>query len=202
MHPLWIKPLAYAAIALLTTCPAQGEATLPAPRAPAAAFTPNYASGLRYHATWPAFPLTVAFVHDSNYRFTREQWARRGFDSWLTATQGLTRYQVIADVAAAQVTVRFDPATNDGYTYTSFRDGQITRASVRIGVRRGRANDIACIAAHEFAHSLGVDAHSPDPHDVMYPIHYMGRAWRITLRDYNTLAVLYSGQTSGSPPLG
>ena len=192
--------------ALFLAWPARDAAPLPnmpeaatgsRPRSPA-----DYAGNLRNRAVWPAFPLTVAFIRDANYRPAREQWARRGFDAWFAATNGLTGYVVAADPAQARILVRFDPNSNNGNTTTSFRNDLLEKANIRVGVKRGQAGDIACIAAHEFGHALGIDGHSSDPNDVMYPDHRMGRAWRITPRDRGTLATLYPAlQTaSGSAP--
>lgn len=191
MYPRSIIRFAGAATVLLMNLSIIGATTPPVKRAPAAVLPVNYASHLRNRAVWPAFPVAVAFAHDANYSPAREQWARRGFDAWLNATRGMTRYIVVDDPARASITARFDPSTNDGYTNTLFRDGKLETAKVRIGVRRGNASNIACIAAHEFGHALGLDGHSSDPRDVMYPVHQMGHAWRITVRDQNTLATLY-----------
>lgn len=188
--------------ALFLACPTFGAA--PHPDMPEVALrsrlhaAADYAGNLRHRAIWPAFPLTIAFARDANYRPAREMWARRGFDAWFAATQGLTTYVVTADPAQARILARFDPDTNNGYTTTSFRNDLLEKATIRIGVKRGQASDIACIAAHEFGHALGIDGHSSDPNDVMYPDHRMGHAWRITPRDRSTLAMLYPALQTAS----
>ena len=53
------------------------------------------------------------------------------------------------------------------------------------------AGDIACIAAHEFGHALGLDGHSDRSADLMYPVHRMGSRLLITARDLRTLATVY-----------
>jgi hypothetical protein len=95
----------------------------------------------------------------------------------MKATNGYVSYRVTDKPDEAQVTVRFDPATNDGYTTTHFRNSYIVSADVAVGVKRGSSPDIACIAAHEFGHALGLDGHSDVRSDLMYPIHQECTLW-------------------------
>lgn len=151
----------------------------------------NYASRIRNRIAWESFPVEVCFVRDANYSEAKQKRALLGLARWVSASGGVIRYHVSAKPAEAQIAVRFDPSNNDGYTTTSFTDGQITSASVRIGVKRGAGRDMEAIAAHEFGHALGLDGHSDVKSDLMFPVHHMGTPYRITARDLNTLATLY-----------
>ena len=152
----------------------------------------NYAARLKnFPLAWAQFPVRVYFERDARYSARREQWARSGFDQWVTATNGFVRYQVCDSPEQAQIVVSFDLTSNNGYTRTRFNGTDLESADISIGAKRGAGSDIACIAAHEFGHSLGIDGHSENRRDLMYPTHQMGSAWRITARDLNTLSALY-----------
>jgi predicted Zn-dependent protease len=175
-----------AASLLLSACDAHLPAKAAAARTPRSNPGADYSAQIKVRATWSGFPLLVYFTRDSAYSEAREQYARAGFSKWTAATHGFVVYSVVDRADAANIVVRFDPETNDGYTTTHFTDSRIGSAVVRIGVRKGRAYDIKCIAAHEFGHALGLDGHSGQKSDVMYPVHTMGSAWSITRRDLNT----------------
>jgi hypothetical protein len=93
----------------------------------------------------------------------------------------------------ADIFVRFDPDLNGGLTKTHFRKGRLFRADMTVGVAEDLDGDIECTAAHEFGHALGIDGHSDERGDLMFPVHVMGRGFRISERDVNTLATSYPG---------
>lgn len=145
---------------------------------------------IRLHS-WPRFPLHVYFVPDDNYTEKREEWACRGFDRWVTATDGFVDYDVCDTREKAQILVRFAPRTSNGVTEQQFRGKTMHAASITIGVREGAGKDMEAVAAHEFGHALGIGGHSEEERDLMYPVHYAGRPCHITERDLNTLAAAY-----------
>lgn len=153
--------------------------------------SPDYTKRLSQRAVWKQFPVRVYFRQDDNYLESREAAAKEGFDRWNEATDDEVRYEVTDDPDRAQVVVRFDPKTGNGLTMTRYRGHTLMKAEISIGVEHGSASDMACIAAHEFGHALGISGHSDDRHDLMYPVHIEGTAWRITERDKNTLYALY-----------
>lgn len=184
-------PERFASLQLVVAAPPRPECALPASRALAG---PQYGQALRRRIAWPSFPVRVGFVRDAAYSVRREAAARRGLERWREASGGALTFEVAEDVDEADVRVRFDATSNDGQTSTHYRGSRITGAEVRVGVERDWSSDIACIAAHEFGHALGIDGHSDDPRDLMYPTHTMGRRWSVTERDWNTLAALYPAQ--------
>ncbi len=151
----------------------------------------DYYDLLNNHITWTKLPVTVSFVHDEEYSEARKRAACAGMDRWQEATGGFVEYKIVDNPNRAQITVRFDPTSDDGHTTTSFTRARIVHARILMGVASSSLRDLQCTAAHEFGHALGLSGHSSSSQDLMYPAHIMGRSWRITRRDLNTLATLY-----------
>lgn len=152
---------------------------------------PNYLGKLGHRLAWRTFPVTVYFLRDKHYSQSREQFARHGFNRWVIATDGIIDFVVTDEPDEADLTVKFEPKTDNGYTLTRFLDGRISRADIIIGVRRGTQPDVEAVAAHEFGHAMGIDGHSDNKRDLMFPVHWSGAPARITDRDLNTLAARY-----------
>ncbi|MDQ2732333.1 MAG: matrixin family metalloprotease, partial [Armatimonadota bacterium] len=162
-------------------------------------FVPNYVRELKSLTRWAHFPLEVFFVRDGEYSIERQRATTAGFSRWVEATGSVISYRVVNDPAAANVTVRFDPTKCDGITYTESVGLQIDKADINLGIALPGDNaqrmpllDLACVAAHEFGHTLGLNGHSSDPADVMFFQHTVGQPWILTRRDLNTLRIDYA----------
>ncbi|GAC1435482.1 MAG: hypothetical protein NVSMB6_32200 [Burkholderiaceae bacterium] len=162
-----------------------------------AAIANDYSARLKVQGIWDTFPLRVYFVRDAQYSLKREQEARTGFSRWSEATDNYISFTVVDKAQDGQMLVRFNPASDDGFTTSRFRStsqprsSRIVQANITIGVKRSWPHDVECIAAHEFGHALGINGHSDNPRDLMFPVHTMGTPWSITRRDLNTLAAIY-----------
>lgn len=162
----------------------------------------NYADHLSGHLhRWTHFPLTVAFVRDANFSASLEQSAIAGLNDWVSATESRVTYRLVNDPASADITVQFTPERDYGVTDTAFHNDILSHASVSVGIAptdgiRPSADDVKALSAHEFGHALGIDGHSTDPGDLMYPS--VDGSTKVSPRDENTLAVDYhfSGTTS------
>ena len=154
-------------------------------------FTPNYVLKLSHFLTWGSVPVRVFFVQDANYSSPRHALAIAGFDTWVTATGSTINYTEVSVRANADITVAFDPTTQNGLTQLSFNGLSMSLAEISIGVKNQADIDLQCIAAHEFGHSLGIDGHSDISGDLMYPIHFAGLACPISTRDLNTMKTGY-----------
>ncbi len=154
-------------------------------------FTPNYAHKLSHLLNWSSFPITVYFAPDANYSAHRHDIAVAGFLEWTSATGGALSFVEVADVTRAVVTVHFDPSTQNGLTYLHYSDLTITSADINLGIKNQLDEDLQIVAAHEFGHTLGIDGHSDDPADLMYPVHYLGTPESITAKDLNTIKTAY-----------
>jgi len=93
---------------------------------------------------------------------------------------------------AANVTVSFNPSTPNGQTIMRFSGSTMTDADMSLGVQDQADADLECLSAHEFGHALGLDGHSPNRVDLMYPIHYIGTSQPITADDLNTMKTCYA----------
>lgn len=154
-------------------------------------FLPNYARQVRHLLTWPAFPVRVHFVPDAHLTAARQTQTLAGFDQWVTATDGVLRYQINASGAEADIVVRFNPTTANGLARITYGGLTLRRVEIEIGVRNLAPEDIQCIAAHEFGHALGIDGHSDDPDDLMYAVHFVGTPCPVSQADLNTLKTGY-----------
>lgn len=154
-------------------------------------FTPNYARNVDNLLEWPSFPVTIFFVRDASYSQSRQNIAQAGFDQWVDATGGALSYQIVSSTADADITVKFDPSTANGLTELHFSGLQMRSADMEIGVQNLAASDIQCVAAHEFGHALGINGHSDDADDLMYPVHVVGDTCVVTTRDLNTMKTAY-----------
>jgi predicted Zn-dependent protease len=71
-------------------------------------------------------------------------------------------------------------------------------AEIIIGVGSEAPSDIGCNAAHEFGHALGLDTHSDERSDIMYPVHELQSVWGITHHDLEMLAALYKAASAAA----
>lgn len=154
-------------------------------------FTPNYVMSFSVFPTWSTFPVHVYFIQDSNFTAHRQIVAQNGFDLWNTATSGKINYVVVNNQSAADITVQFDPTTQDGLTQVSYNSLSMSTTPMTLGVKNQLDSDLKAIAAHEFAHALGEIGHSPNPGDLMYSIHFIGTSAQITTNDLNTMETGY-----------
>ena len=161
-------PVLLAPPRLTTSAPAQ---TNPRPS--------NYAHGpeMRRLLHWPRFPLRVCFMPGELATPTREAATRAGFDEWGSATHQFVRYVVVSDPAQADVLVAFLPESsvpgkgratgNTGFTFSGL---VLKKARIRLATGGAAPADLQATAAHEFGHALGIDGHSDDPADLMFPV--------------------------------
>lgn len=174
-----------------------------------AAYAPAYVERLSGLRRWRSFPVRVRFATATAYRDSfgnaapLEERLRDGFDRWREATGGAVTWTETADPADADITVsvRMLGARRADRVLASTTvrwNGPETRLRAAEMVVYGwdgmSAGDVAALSAtgtHEFGHALGLDGHSDDPADVMYPSG--NGSGRITARDLNTLRSGYCG---------
>jgi hypothetical protein len=190
-----------------------GLVTVPRPaqaQAVADLFTPNYAHARTIDRLlhWPRLPVRVfVATHDSDEEQNGRD-ALAGFDSWVHATGGIVRYQVVNAPDKADITVRFTPAATVpgangavGLTDIRYLGATLRHADMRLATGDTLPDELRSVAAHEFGHALGIQGHSDDAADLMFPAapryysadneHLPSPVRPVTQRDLNTMKLCY-----------
>ena len=151
---------------------------------------------------WDKQEVTVHVTASPNDNKTPEQVAAlsaQGIKLWNDRIGKIITLKM-TDSADADVTVKFVqagtlPGGAVGQTDVVFNpeDAQIARAAVQINERIGKAQFVQVIA-HEMGHALGIQGHSTDKRDLMYP--YAHLPVEVTDRDLNTLTSGYVASAS------
>ena len=165
---------------------------------------------------WEQFPIRVYFQTGSAFTDERKKSALAGFAQWVLATGGVVRYEEVALPAKADLVVKFDPDTwvphetgTAGSTALYFSGLRLRKAEMELATGRATPYQLQTTAAHEFGHALGIDGHSNDPDDLMYPVAirtyspaslaFPEPPRSITARDLNTLKTAYGSLFAPKP---
>ena len=160
---------------------------------------------------WPHFPLHIYFSPGRAASPERRKQVLAGFDEWVQATQGTVCYQIVGSEAAADLTVTISSQINLpkaaralGQTVLIYNGTVLTKAIIQLVERDDDPAQFQEICAHEFGHALGIDGHSDDQDDMMFPVlshslfqvgnpelDWLCTPGSVTTRDVNTLQAAY-----------
>ncbi len=126
---------------------------------------------------WTQFPVRVYVEARDGARDQRALIVLAGLDEWVDASHEKVCYIRTTDPKAADITVqfvagRFLSADTHviGETELHWSGTTLKKASIRLAEGAGTMEDLQATAAHEFGHALGIQQHSSDPGDLMFPV--------------------------------
>ena len=206
---------------LLALCAVGAVSMAAAPDVPATPPSPSYADvpEMRALLHWEHFPLHIFFPAGRLASPERKGLVLAGFDEWVRATHGIVCYQVVLTGSQADLSITFTPhlpaagSSHVGGQTTLTRTGTVLKkAAMEIAERDEDRAGFQAVCAHEFGHALGIDGHSDDPDDIMFPVMSFSRplvrndeidppdpARSVTRRDLGTLQAAYP-DTVFAPP--
>lgn len=177
------------------------------PLTPALAQTYAHSPMMRRLLHWKHLPVPVFIATHSPAQQTEARIARAGFDEWSQAA-GVALFKMVDHAPQAGIVVRFTNAPDlaglpgvVGQTNIAARGRELRKADIWIATGNLDPGALQSVAAHEFGHALGIDGHSDNPADLMYPseTQYLSPdgdntptpVRRVTQRDLNTLRLCY-----------
>lgn len=177
-----------------------GAGTLaPASATPTAPFLPSYVTSLTKPQHWAKKELAIWVEQGAETRPVETLWTQtlEGGKLWSDRLPDVVAFKRAKKAADAQIIVRFVPPTDPnvtgdrlGQTQVKFYEEDKELISAEIFIETGVPDHtLRSVIAHEIGHAMGVNGHSPDTNDLMYPIAY-GPA-DVTLSDANAVAKIY-----------
>ena len=175
---------------------------------------PDYLSGLTFAKGWSkaAMPLKVYIRQNVQLpgfypAFTAS--VRDALDQWCNATSKAVSYQFVNSAESADFICDYTDHRElvsanhelgiDGITEMLVKqDSSPGRANIVILVKDGpgaptfRKRELVTLCClHEVGHALGMHGHSPNSHDVMFPAASLTGAAKLSMRDKNTIKLIY-----------
>lgn len=166
------------------------------PAASSAFAAPNYVESASTLRHWEKQTVRVR-IDGTDLARTPEQTTeliRRGMTLWNERLDGTVRLEMTdspaADIAITFVTPHTLPGKAIGRTDVTFRLSDQVLLRAQMSIDKGLGDEqMLQVVAHEMGHALGIQGHSPDKNDLMYP--YAHTPAVITARDLNTMFVSY-----------
>ncbi len=149
------------------------------------------------------FPLEVYIENNPELPGYYYKEVKKAFEQWQKATKNYiafvyTDFEHDADIRCTFLK-NFDKEINNkgmviGHSSFEITDGIIQYSEIEFAVYRFKnqyfkSKEIYRTALHEIGHSLGIQGHSINPDDIMYP---SVKRNKLSLGDINTLRLLYS----------
>lgn len=150
-------------------------------------FVPNYLGELSATRQWGTQTLTISVptALRSTFEASQAAWAAQYGTLLVLSPTASTPADIQVD------TVPAGSLWGDvvGLTTVTYQGSRIISATIHLDASLS-GESVKQVLAHELGHALGVDGHSADPSDLMYPRSHL--PFRITPRDRNTLLSIYA----------
>ncbi|MES2463406.1 MAG: matrixin family metalloprotease [Armatimonadota bacterium] len=183
-----------------TPTPTPPPAAVPSPPSPPdGPLVPNYNAELTMARQWNKSAVTVAVLSppagSAAGGADTAALVRQAVDLWNSKVSQEVRLQMVNENAAADVTIRWTPfsdlpADAVGLTEVTYRSSDNILSSARVRIQESLPESYQVqVIAHELGHCLGIDGHSQDHDDLMYPSAHLPAA--VTVRDQNTVLNAY-----------
>lgn len=146
-------------------------------------FVPNYVSSLAGLRHWNHLPVTVAFNYPAGWGtlysgidvLAANEWNQPGKQALISVVGASDHHDVTVSFVEKSALAGYGPDIQ-GYTeYTYSLTGLMLSASVKVALDNGSGGSISAnvareIIAHELGHAIGIDGHSPNRQDLMFPL--------------------------------
>lgn len=168
----------------------------------------NYYALLSDTAIWKN-PMNIKVYYE--YNEPKTELFKRAFDKWNDVFRDIIHFEYVKDAKDADITCYYVEKIDEspkaiGMTNAShitYSDNPnvkyLKNAKIRIAykhpITQQEFSDDKMLSTitHEIGHALGIAAHSPDPHDIMYEddSNYQNTSSNMSYRDINTMKILY-----------
>ncbi len=157
--------------------------------------TGDYLSEINSAKKWATMPVRI-WVQPSKYTSTVYQ----AFNEWQYVSSGLVKFTKTNSESQAKIKVYFTDTINRsgndtlGLTRTSSQGGNIVSANIQLLYKyNGKMlsqKEMYPIALHEIGHALGINGHSSNNNDIMFPNNGI-IGIHTSRRDVNTIKAIY-----------
>ncbi len=155
----------------------------------------DYLSEINSSKKWATMPIRI-WVQPTKYTST----VYKAFNEWQIVSGGLIKFSKTNSESQAKIKVYFTDAINRsgndtlGLTRTSSQGNNIVSANIQLLYKfNGKVfsqEELYPIALHEIGHALGINGHSRNNNDIMFPNNGI-IGIHTSRRDVNTIKAIY-----------